>query len=117
MLLIDLRLLANITDKLFLSGTAIGKFKPDGYYWESFPRFASFDMMSGYVYTKNANKNGPFSCKHGKWAGERGQQEAFTVYMGVLGKKNIPVRQNRRRKTLGNPVFLDKRLLAIGIYT
>ena len=73
--------------------------------------------MSGYVYTKNANKNGPFSCKHGKWAGERGQQEAFTVYMGVLGKKNIPVRQNRRRKTLGNPVFLDKRLLAIGIYT
>ena len=76
-----------------------------------------FDMMSGYVYTKNANKNGPFSCKHGKWAGERGQQEAFTVYMGVLGKKNIPVRQNRRRKTLGNPVFLDKRLLAIGIYT
>ena len=63
MLLIDLRLLANITDKLFLSGTAIGKFKPDGYYWESFPRFASFDMMSGYVYTKTGDVEAMISCK------------------------------------------------------
>ena len=63
MLLIDLRLLANITDKLFLSGTAIGKFKPAGYYWESFPRFASFDMMSGYVYTKTGDAEAMISCK------------------------------------------------------
>ena len=63
MLLIDLRLLANITDKLFLSGTAIGKFKPAGSYWESFPRCASFDMMSGYVYTKIRAYEGLFSCK------------------------------------------------------
>lgn len=73
--------------------------------------------MSGYVCTKNANKNGPFSCKSGKWAGERGQQEAFAAYMSVFWKKNIPVRRNRRRKALGNPVFRGKRLPAIGIYT